>query len=318
MPIPVVCPGCKASFNVSDKFAGKQGPCPKCKTSITIPKLDAAKPVEEVKIHAPEESASGPKGSTGRPVLKPIARSNARLNPFVAGGIVVVIIALYLLAWMFGDMVKRPFEPDTVAMRNEAVSAPYYSQLKNAYAIRAAVLLVISLPVIWAGYMILRDDELDPFRGRALWMRVGICYAVYLLLWGGYALLPADYVLSWYAIALIAIPIFLVGFATAYYTFDFDPTSAAVHFLFYIVVTILLGVFAGLTMPWSDGLQTKERVVEGPGTGEAATEAAGPPPLYDAAGQPMNEAAEKEQKALLEAEKNKKAGTPATRPAPVP
>ena len=68
MPIPVVCPGCKASFNVSDKFAGKQGPCPKCKTVISIPKPDPAKkPVEEVKIGEPEPPAGG-KSKTGRPV----------------------------------------------------------------------------------------------------------------------------------------------------------------------------------------------------------------------------------------------------------
>ena len=38
MPISVVCPGCKARFNVSDKFAGKKGPCPKCKTVLTVPR----------------------------------------------------------------------------------------------------------------------------------------------------------------------------------------------------------------------------------------------------------------------------------------
>ena len=31
MAIAVICPGCKASFRVSDKFAGQTGPCPKCK-----------------------------------------------------------------------------------------------------------------------------------------------------------------------------------------------------------------------------------------------------------------------------------------------
>ncbi len=69
MAILVVCPGCKKSFNVDDKFAGKTGPCPKCKTKITIPEKKA-----EVKIHAPDEFSGGGKGVTGKLVLKPIAR----------------------------------------------------------------------------------------------------------------------------------------------------------------------------------------------------------------------------------------------------
>ena len=48
MPIPVICPGCKASFRVSDKFAGKTGPCPKCKTTIKIP--EAVPQTEQVVI----------------------------------------------------------------------------------------------------------------------------------------------------------------------------------------------------------------------------------------------------------------------------
>ena len=61
MAILVVCPGCKKSFNVDDKFAGKTGPCPNCKTKITIPEKKA-----EVKIHAPDEFAGGGKGVTGK------------------------------------------------------------------------------------------------------------------------------------------------------------------------------------------------------------------------------------------------------------
>ena len=60
MAIDVLCPGCQKKFRVSDQFAGKKGPCPQCKTIITIP---AKGP--EVIIHAPE--TEGPKGSDGRP-----------------------------------------------------------------------------------------------------------------------------------------------------------------------------------------------------------------------------------------------------------
>ncbi len=100
MPIPVICPSCKGRFQVSEKFAGKQGPCPKCKFTISIPKLD-----EQVKIHAPEEF-SGPGGvaakdAQGRAVLKPIAREKSRIQPIVliaaaAAALVAVVAALLL------------------------------------------------------------------------------------------------------------------------------------------------------------------------------------------------------------------------------
>ncbi len=95
MAILVVCPGCKKSFNVDDKFAGKTGPCPKCKTKITIPEKKA-----EVKIHAPEEFSGGGKGVTGKLALKPIARQETRIKPLMAaviGGAVAAAIAWALV-----------------------------------------------------------------------------------------------------------------------------------------------------------------------------------------------------------------------------
>ncbi|NND99518.1 MAG: hypothetical protein HKN47_19560, partial [Pirellulaceae bacterium] len=67
MPIQVTCPKCLKRFQVSDKFAGKEGPCPNCKHVIKVP--DAS---EEVVIHAPADDA--PKDKSGKSVLKPITR----------------------------------------------------------------------------------------------------------------------------------------------------------------------------------------------------------------------------------------------------
>src|SRR5271166_5243420 len=98
MAILVVCPGCKKSFNVDDKFAGKTGPCPKCKTKITIPQKQA-----EVKIHAPDEFSGGGKGRTGKLLLKPIVREKTRIKPVMAaivGGVLAgAIILACVLRW---------------------------------------------------------------------------------------------------------------------------------------------------------------------------------------------------------------------------
>lgn len=38
------CPGCQASYSVSDERAGKQGKCPKCRTPFTVPAPTASSP----------------------------------------------------------------------------------------------------------------------------------------------------------------------------------------------------------------------------------------------------------------------------------
>jgi hypothetical protein len=94
MAIPVICPGCKKSFNVSDKFAGKQGPCPQCKTLIKVPEKS-----EEVVLHAPE--GFGPKDTKGRAVLKPIARKETKVSPLLTAIILVTGVVVLAVAWMF-------------------------------------------------------------------------------------------------------------------------------------------------------------------------------------------------------------------------
>lgn len=50
MPIQIICTKCQTQFSVSDKFAGKKGPCPKCRQPITVPRAEAVsthKPTQE-------------------------------------------------------------------------------------------------------------------------------------------------------------------------------------------------------------------------------------------------------------------------------
>src|SRR5262245_13423275 len=94
MAIDVTCPACKTRFQVSDKFAGKSGPCPKCKNVIKVPDKK-----DEVVIHAPE--SSGPKDTTGVAVLKPLTRTEARLGTLqiavIVGSVVLVLVVAAIL-----------------------------------------------------------------------------------------------------------------------------------------------------------------------------------------------------------------------------
>lgn len=217
MPILVVCPTCHTRFQVSEKFAGKQGPCPKCKAQITVPKLE-----DEVKVHAPQEFAGGGKDAKGRPVLKPIEREETKVRPAIIGAIVAGTIAVLVGAYFLGQQEGDPH-----------------------VGILAAGLAAISPALVLGAYTVLRDQELEPYRGMPLLARVAICAAVYAIMWGAFGFLYdriEDNVL-W---LFYAAPFLIIGTLTAMYTLDLDAGSAFFHYGFFLVVTILLRMMLGL------------------------------------------------------------------------
>ncbi len=221
MPIAVVCPGCKARFSVSDKFAGKKGPCPKCKQIIQVP----AEAAPEIKIAEPEAFGGGGKDAKGRPVLKPIARVETKVRPVtwaaIAGGT--------LLA--FGvALVLRNFDNKLPAV--------------------ILGLLIISPPLAVGGYFFLRNDELEAYSGKALWTRAAICALAYAALWGFYyPLAPylSGEVWQWLFVA----PVFIAcGAGAALALFDLDFGTGALHYSFYLLVTLMLRAATGLPPLW--------------------------------------------------------------------
>jgi predicted Zn finger-like uncharacterized protein len=231
MPIAVVCPGCKAQFRVSDKFAGKQGPCPKCKAVINVPAAAA----NEVVIHAPDEGhATAGKDAKGRLISKPIPRSafrptRARMAA-VAGAVVGIIAAALILRLLDGPV-------GGAAMT----------------ALRMAGLVAVSLPIVIAGYSFLRDvEDPDPYRGRTLWLRAGICALAYVLLWGAFALVPNDLLAGadywiWF---IVPAPFLVLGTLAALGTLDLDGTNAFFHYAFFLVVTLGLRFLCGMPPVW--------------------------------------------------------------------
>ena len=214
MPIRVICPGCRKSFRVSDKFAGKEGPCPKCKTIIKVPKKS-----EEVVVHAPEDF--GPKDSKGRAVLKPIARAETKVSPLLVAAIIIGILATLTvaLAFRFSDSAVPPI----VLVVGAIVLAP---------------------PLVWGGYAFLRDDELEPFRGREMLVRATICALVYALLWGLVAVIKM-YVfegdpLEMIHMVFIAPVMLALGAFAGYASLDLEFGTAAILYGMYLGITVLL------------------------------------------------------------------------------
>lgn len=224
MSIIVVCPGCRKRFQVSDKFAGKTGACPSCKGTIRVPTK-----AEEVKIVAPGE---GP--DDGSPaahiVIKPLERLDARWSPKLAVGIGVAALAAVIVAWLGGRQ----------------------GLFEDSFLARAVGLLLVSPPLVVAGYTFLRESEdLDPFRGKDLWLRAGICSLVYAILWWVYGYVASQVLTgelwTWF---FVAPPFFLVGGLAALSCFDFDYTTGFFHYCFYVLATVLLQAVAGLGWAW--------------------------------------------------------------------
>ncbi|PHR98612.1 MAG: hypothetical protein COA78_25860 [Blastopirellula sp.] len=212
--IQVTCASCFKRFEVSEQFAGKEGPCPACGKVIRIPTLDEQVNVREV------AGFGGVKDASGKLVLKPIERADAKFSPVAAGIIGVALVGLFIVAFMIKGMDAADKTPLLIIGS-----------------------IVIAIPLAWAGYWFLRDDELEPYGGLELWIRVGICSVCYAAIWGVYAffigyleLNPEDLP---FLVTMVIISVAAGSFIAAG-CFDIEPISGFLHYTLYLAVTILL------------------------------------------------------------------------------
>ena len=224
MSIQVTCPSCLTRFQVNDKFAGKKGPCPKCKAEITIPDKS-----EQVVIHAPEDE--GPKDRQGRSILKPLERSETKVTRLgiiaVAGAVLLAILAAVGLR--FSGEVGVP--------------------------IRILGILLLAPPLLFAGYTFARDQELEPYRGKELLIRLTIISAVCAGLWLIYAFVPgylfeydrAGEAPYWQFAVTLGVMVAL-GALAAVATFELEFGGGLVVAALYFLALTLLAVIAGITL----------------------------------------------------------------------
>lgn len=231
MPIPVVCPGCKARFSVSDQFAGRTGPCPKCKQPIKVP-TPAAKAVV---IHEPEAPVTSSTGS-GRAPTAPIKRRDkavpVRAFVLAAAGAIAFLGVAALLPVIY---------PPPIGENAAQTAIPSWLLLLGAFA--------AAIPTVMLGYAAVRNRDLEPYAGRPFLIRALACAAVYATLWAVRGSIPlwTEWQLTdmyeWFIIG----PFFVVaGTLAALATLDLEPGNAVVHFSFYILFTALLRWLAGL------------------------------------------------------------------------
>jgi hypothetical protein len=222
MPIQVTCPGCLSRFTVSDKYAGKKGPCPKCKKELVVPDKS-----QEVVIHEPEPT--GPKDSKGVAVLKPLKRIDFRLSAkeiAIASSVAIAAIAIALAGrFMFTEM-------------------PWWFLALGTIA--------AAWPLVWVGYTFLHDDELGGYAGRELLSRVAICSAIFVLTWGIYWFV--SYYLGSKNLAevdgiqftVLIVIMFAIGTVASLATFELEVGQSILHYSLFFGVTFALAMIGGL------------------------------------------------------------------------
>lgn len=228
MSIRVTCAGCHTRFNVNEKFAGREGPCPKCKKTIKVPKAD-----EEVQVHAPQEF--GPKGSSGQAVLKPLFRTETRLSPvqivLIASTIIGLLAVAFLINVAGGD--------------------------KDRFSTPVLVLLamLVAIPCVQAAYAFLRDSELGWFSGQELAIRVGCCSVAYGLGWLAFYVANLAVVDDFGTTTLIlgVAAMFILGSLAANLFLGLDFLVGILHYGMYFGVCLLLRLVAGFSALPSSG-----------------------------------------------------------------
>jgi len=220
MPIQVVCSGCKGRFTVSDQFAGRTGPCPKCKQPIKVPTPAA----QAVTIHEPEAPVTT-SGGTGRVPTAPLASTEKPVSALLfwlvgAGTVACIVLALLgRIAWGAGG---------------------------PPVGLLAVGAVLLAWPCVAIGYRLMRDRELEPWRGRAFAMRSVICAFVYAGLWGVRAMVPVEMTTEMWQWLFFA-PIFCgIGALGSFATLDLEWGAAVAHFSLYVLVTAFLRWLAGL------------------------------------------------------------------------
>ncbi len=213
MAINVVCPGCLKRFQVSDRFAGRQGPCPNCNTVINIPKA-------QVKIHGADEFERGGKTATGKLILKPLERLNMDFNPTKAGLMALGVFVVWCVAALLGYMSLSPGTLDWIG---------------------GIGVFLVAFPLSLFGYQVMRDHEsIFVMTGVDLYRQVGICALIYAVLWIVFECVAwymrADEVFIWLYFAAFA----FLSMLAAHAVLDINFGNAVMHYLVFFVAILIL------------------------------------------------------------------------------
>lgn len=222
MAIQVTCGKCFTRFSVSEKFAGQKGPCPKCKTVISIPAAS-----EQVVVH---ERESGPKDASGRSVSRPVFRQEAPITA-IHWTIAACTAVIMLVVAIVGRSMYT------------VESFPWWGLAFGA--------VICSVPVALVGYLVLRNPESVGFGGQELWVRVAVVALGFALLWGmsplaAFAFADPIEKPSFLSQSIAMVILVTAGAGISLLALELDYLFGIVHATSYAVLCLVMRMLAGL------------------------------------------------------------------------
>lgn len=212
MAIQVICPGCMRRFEVSDRFAGKKGPCPKCGNIIEIPK-------DNVIIHAPDEIIIEGRKVKNPDFVRPIEREPYAFTRRQLITNIVGAILLVAFAYLF-----------------------HFLEDRTPMKIMAAVLgtFAVAFPIAKYGYIMVRNpDDLEIFLGGELYRRSFFVALGYMLSWFLFELLML-WLNPGFFFFLCFIPVAILASFIPLMVFDTDFGDSLMLYLIFALVMVLL------------------------------------------------------------------------------
>jgi hypothetical protein len=236
MSLHVICPGCLKRFQVSARFAGRQGPCPNCGPILTIPK-------ESVTMHGADETESE-KAKKRKLALRPISHLDLELDPIRAGRYALGVLGVLLLAFLLGCI-------------------PMGTVLRSFLGVLG--LCLVAFPLTLFGYKVIRDQEQIFFlTGEDLYRRAGIVAAGYVILWLGFEVfltaIPAGaFVSVLYFTAFAVLATLLV-----HPLLEMEMWNAFLHCCIFCFAVVLLRFFIGFGWFWASSGMVRYTVAPPP------------------------------------------------------
>ncbi|MBT4694256.1 MAG: hypothetical protein HOB73_13015 [Planctomycetaceae bacterium] len=230
MAIDVICSGCFKRFQVSDQFAGRSGPCPGCKTVITIPALE-----DQVVIEEPVHKPGAPGAHTK---IGGISRRAGVFQRFE----IIVLSSLFGGA-AFVAVLSRILQSDPVGVLTPTTGTLF-----------TLGLLLVSLGSSLLGYGVLKNSEVESFNRRAAIIRSAITAAIYCFIASAFiaATLLLDHQDSSRVLILAIVGVACLAIASfaPMVLFEMEMTQGALHVAVMICMFSLFCLLANNFHQW--------------------------------------------------------------------
>jgi hypothetical protein len=230
MTIDVICSGCLKSFQVGDQFAGRSGPCPGCKTIISIPALE-----DQLIIEEPEYKPGSPAGHTK---IDGITRRAGVFQRFE----VTTLCSLFVLA-------------SAVAVLTRIVQVDSQNVLTATTGVLFGIgLILMATASSLLGYGVLKDSEVKAFDRPTTILSTAITAAIYSLIGSVFIVTtllldPTDPSRT-LILSIVAIACFAIASFAPMVLYEMEMLQGALHVGIMICMTSIYCLMANNLHQW--------------------------------------------------------------------